>query len=55
MSLKLNLKKFLSLSGAVLVLMTSMTACGKKADCNVSGSHAHLYKNEKGYVIYIYK
>ena len=55
MSLKLNLKKFLSLSGAVLVLMTSMTACGKKADCNVSGSHAHLYKNEKGYVRYIDK
>ena len=55
MSLKLNLKKFLSLSGAVLVLMTSMTACGKKADCNVSGSHAHLYKNEKEYVRYIDK
>ena len=55
MSLKLNLKKFLSLSGTVLVLMTSMTACGKKADCNVSGSHAHLYKNEKGYVRYIDK
>ena len=55
MSLKVNLQKFLSLSGAVLVLMTSMTACGKKADCNVSGSHAHLYKNEKGYVRYIDK
>ena len=55
MSYKVNVKKFLSLSGVVLVLMTTMTACGKKADCNENGSHAHLYKNEKGYVRYIDK
>ena len=55
MSLKVNLQKFLSISGVVLVLMTSVTACGKKADCNVSGSHAHLYTNEKGYIRYIDK
>lgn len=55
MSYKINVKKFLSLSGVVLVLMTSLTACGKKADCNVIGNHAHLYKNEKGYVRYIDK
>ena len=52
---KVNVKKFLSLSGVVLVLVGSLTACGKKADCNVTGNHVHLYKNEKGYVRYIDK
>ena len=55
MSLNVNVKKFLSLSGVVLVLVGSLSGCGKKADCNVNGSHAHLYKNEKGYVRYIDK
>ena len=55
MSFKINFKKFLSLSGAVLVLVGSLTGCGKKAECNITGKHAHLYKNEKGYVRYIDK
>lgn len=50
-----NVKKFLSLSCVGLVLVGSLTGCGKKADCNGNGSHAHLYKNEKGYVRYIDK
>lgn len=55
MSYKINVKKFLSLSGVVLVLVGSLTACAKKADCNVIGSHAHLYRDEAGYVRYIDK
>lgn len=55
MANKVNVKRFLSLSGAVLVLVGSLTACGKKAECNVEGSHAHLYKNDKGYIRYIDK
>lgn len=52
---KVNVKKFLSLSGVVLVLVGSLTACGKKAECNITGNHAHLFKNEKGYIRYIDK
>ena len=55
MANKVNVKRFLSLSGAMLVLVGSLTACGKKAECNVGGSHAHLYKNDEGYIRYIDK
>lgn len=60
MSLKLNLKKFLSLRGVALALVFTTTAtclagCGKKAECNIDGSHAHLYTNEEGYIRYIDK
>lgn len=60
MNIKLNLKKCLSLKGVALVLVlttatTSLTGCGKKADCNISDSHAHLYTNEQGYIRYIDK
>lgn len=60
MNIKLNLKKCLSLKGVALVLVlttatTALTGCGKKADCNISDSHAHLYTNEQGYIRYIDK
>ena len=47
MNIKLNLKKCLSLKGVALVLVVttsafSLTGCGKKADCNIEKSHAHL-------------
>ena len=59
MNIRINWKKFFGLRGVSLalavVMAASMTGCGKKADCDVKGSHAHLYKNEKGYVRYIDK
>lgn len=60
MNIKLNLKKCISLKGVALVLVlttasTTLTGCGKKADCNISSSHAHLYQNEQGYIRYIDK
>lgn len=29
--------------------------CGKKAECDIEGSHAHKYTNEEGYIRYINK
>ncbi len=57
-NLKINYDKFTALRGTALVLVivtmvASLTGCGKKADCNVGGKHAHLYTNEEGYVRYI--
>lgn len=56
----LNLKKMVRLRGvpialAATVLATSLTGCGKKAECNVEGNHAHLYTNEEGYEAYYNK
>mgnify|MGYP007056157951 CR=1 FL=1 len=53
-NLKLNFKKFLALGGVALVLVTS-AGCGKKADCDIQGYHAHKYINDKEYVRYIDK
>ncbi len=53
-NLKLNLKKLIALGGVALVLV-STSACGKKADCDVKGYHAHKYVNDKEYVRYIDK
>lgn len=59
MRIKFNFDKLNCLRGVALVLALStpfaLAGCGKKADCDVSGSHAHLYKNESGYVRYIDK
>lgn len=60
MNFKFNLNKIISMKGLALVLVattctTSLTGCGKKADCNIDGKHAHLYTNEYGYVRYIDK
>lgn len=60
MNIKLNLKKFISLRGVALALVlttsaTTLTGCGKKADCSITNSHAHLYQNEQGYIRYIDK
>ncbi|MDE5888922.1 MAG: hypothetical protein K2H20_02770, partial [Bacilli bacterium] len=56
----LNLKKMVRLRGvpialAATVLATSLTGCGKKAECSVEGDHAHLYTNEQGYEAYYNK
>lgn len=56
----LNLKKMVKLRGvplalAATVLATSLTGCGKKAECDVEGDHAHLYTNEEGYEAYYNK
>ncbi len=56
----LNLKKMVRLRGVPIaltatVLATSLTGCGKKAECDISGSHAHLYTNEEGYEAYYNK
>lgn len=56
----INFKKMIRLRGVPLalvatVLATSLTGCGKKAECNVEGSHAHLYTNEAGYEAYYNK
>jgi len=53
-NLKLNLKKLIALGGAALVLVTT-SGCGKKADCDIQGYHAHKYVNDKEYVRYIDK
>lgn len=57
-NLKINQKALSKLTACVLVGMlatTTLTGCGKKADCNVSGNHAHLYVNEQDFVRYIDK
>ena len=51
-NLKLNIKKFLALSGISLVLV-STAGCGKKADCDIKDYHAHKYVNNDGYCRYI--
>lgn len=59
-NLKLNLEKMIKVRGLPLVLAatvmaTGLTGCGKKAECNVSGNHAHLYTNEDNFIRYIDK
>lgn len=59
-NLKLNLEKIIRLRGIPLVLATTilatgLTGCGKKAECDVSGNHAHLYVNEQNFIRYIDK
>ena len=59
MKISVNYEKLRSLKGALLALVMvsplALSGCVKKADCDVSGSHAHMYKNELGYVRYIEK
>lgn len=60
MNFKFNLNKIISMKGLALVLVattctTSLTGCGKKAECDINGKHAHLYTNEQGYIRYIDK
>jgi hypothetical protein len=59
MRIRFNFNKLNYLRGVAIALALStpfaLTGCSKKADCDVSGSHAHLYKNESGYVRYIDK
>ena len=51
---KINLnKKTLALFLAATMIPSTLTGCGKKAECNISESHAHSYTNEEGYVRYL--
>lgn len=59
-NLKLNLTKMIKLRGvpfalAATLIATGLTGCGKKAECSVSGNHAHLYTNSQGFERYIDK
>lgn len=59
-NINLNLRKMVKLRGISLALVATtlavaLTGCGKKADCNVAGKHAHLYTDKNGYVRYIDK
>lgn len=59
-NMKLNLEKMIKLRGlpivlAATVMATGLTGCGKKAECNVNGDHAHLYTNEQNFIRYIDK
>ncbi len=59
-NLKLNLEKMIKVRGLPLVLAatvmaTGLTGCGKKAECDINGSHAHLYTNEENFIRYIDK
>lgn len=53
-NLNMNLKKMMELRGiplalAATVLVTGLTGCSEKVDCDVEGDHAHLYTSEEGY------
>lgn len=50
-NLKLN-KRMLALFLTATMIPSTLTACGKKAECSLDYSHAHLYTNDKGYVAY---
>ena len=56
-NLNINFEKLENLKGFALALVIAtplvLTGCGKQADCNVSGNHAHMYKSNLGYVRYI--
>lgn len=59
-NLKINIDKMIRLRGVAFVLAATtltvgLSGCGKKAECDIKGSHAHLYTNESGYVRYIDK
>ena len=59
-NMKLNLEKMIKLRGLPIVLAATvmaigLTGCGKKAECNIEGSHAHLYTNEQNFIRYIDK
>ena len=57
MKIKINFDKLNSLRGVALALVLvspmALTGCGKKAECNIDGSHAHMYRSNLGYVRYI--
>lgn len=57
MNININSKKLNALRGVtfalVLSLPLSLTGCGEKADCNINGSHAHMYRSNIGFTKYI--
>lgn len=51
----INFKKLIELRGvpltlAATILVTGLSGCSKKAECDVDNEHAHLYINEGGYI-----
>ncbi len=56
-NLEINWKEILGKRGMSLVLATTMamglSGCGKKAECNVEGNHAHLYISEDNFSRYL--
>lgn len=38
---------------AFMLVSIPVTACGKVVDCDVEGTHAHVYTNDDGYVKFI--
>lgn len=57
MNIKFNTKKLFSLKGTALALaavsVVSLSGCGKRAECDIEGKHAHKYQDKAGYVRYI--
>lgn len=58
-NLKINLGEFIGRRGVALVLAGTMLAglsgCGKKAECDIEGDHAHLYINSDNFSRYLEK
>lgn len=56
---KINLGEFIGRRGIALVLagtmLTGLTGCGKKAECDIKEDHAHLYINEDNFSRYLEK
>lgn len=53
-NLKINWRKMGLMAGLSIVIATT-AGCGKKADCDIDGYHAHKYVNNQQYVRYIDK
>ena len=57
MNIKINNEYFKKIRGFTLVLVLvspfTLTACGKKVECEVNESHAHMYRSNLGYIRYI--
>ncbi len=57
-NLNINIASFIKRRGTALLIVgtlavSSLTGCGKKADCEIPNRHAHMYVNDDGYVRYI--
>ena len=51
--MKHNMKRIALYLVLTVFVFGVLTGCGKKADCEISFSHAHKYTNEYGYIRYI--
>ncbi len=59
MKIKFNINGLIGKRGVALALAvisaTTLSGCGKKADCDISSNHLHKYVNTEGYIRYIDK